>query len=311
VRIWHSSKRRHRASMLAVTQPLVLLAGAFFAPAVLGATPSPHFFAPTSTNCLTYGDGTRTCTYHNDTGSVYADLPGQGVWWTWKWPSTSTTFYSGLFKFDSSFPSAWRTAARAAVTQWNNQPYYSPLMSETTGSTYDIIFKYSSTSACSGVVWYACATVATGSTASKSQAEAQQFWTITFNTAYSFGVGTTGSFDVQSILTNELGHAWYLNHNPSWTSGVVQLQSCKWGTTTCRDSVGGTVTCTNCGNRHTVLSGDQMTLDHIYGHLPTVSCPRCLAGTQGPPKQAGTPNTPSTPNDERPIAASFAIADGP
>lgn len=309
-------RRRLRGFVLLLC--LQLVGGLFLLAslALASSTPSPHFFGPTNTNCLQYGDGHTTCSYHNDTSSTYKDLAGEPAWYTWKWPSTSSTYYNGLFKFDSSFPTSWRDAARAAITTWNRQSYYSPVMTETTGSIYDIKFVYSSSSTCSSAsVWYACAGVNTGSTSSKANAEAQQWWTLTLNPAWPWGIGTSGRFDVQSMLTNELGHAWYLNHNPSWSSGVVQLNSCYWGTTTCRDSFGRSVSCANCGNRRSVLPGDQLTLGHIYGALsPTpTKTPLPLITqdtTQTSEKPAGPPDTFAVPNDSRPVAASYWIAEG-
>jgi hypothetical protein len=275
------------------------------------AVPSPHFFGPTSTLCLTYGDGTRTCQYHNDTTSPYKDLPGPGAFWAWKWPSGSNWYYNGLFKFDASVPNttAWRNPIRNAVTTWNNRPYWSPIMAETAGATYDIIFKYGRSSVCdpngdNSPVWYACAQVQTSSTANKSQAELQQWWTITFNSFYAYGNAVSGRFDIQSITTNELGHAWYLNHNPSWTDGEVQAVSCTWGSTTCRDSLNRTVSCANCGNRRTVLVGDNSTLDHIYGAQGGGTAPVAQ-------KTAGPANTSPVPNDQRAVAATAWVALGP
>jgi hypothetical protein len=296
-----------RARRLSIGLALVIVASASASP-VVAATASPHMFGPDDNRCLKYGDGHKTCSYHNDSGTVYKDIPSQSATWTWKWPSTSTTFYNGLFKFDSSFPDGWKDAVRRAVGEWNTQSYLSPWMSETTGSTFDILIKYSTSSACSGLVWYACANIRHDSTASKAQAEAHQWWIITLNPDYSFGVGATGKFDVQSILTNELGHAWYINHNNSWTSGVVQLQSCKWGSTSCKDSAGRTVTCDNCGNRRSALSGDQMTLGHIYGAMPASGS---LLGGRAKAQPARSPDTSATPNDMRVTVSSIAIPEAP
>lgn len=264
-------------------------------------TISPHMFGSTTTNYVTYGDGTRSSAYHNDTSSPYND-PGTGAFYTWKWPSGTNWYYSGLYKFGSTFPttSSWRNAVSAGITTWNNQPYWSPIMSLTTGSTYDIIFEYKATSECAGAGthWKACAWLRTGSTASKTAAEYAQWWVITLNTAWSWGVGQSGRLDIQSVITNELGHAWYLNHNASWTEGVVQAEACVWGSSTCVDSAGRTVSCSNCGSRRTVLIGDKSTLDHIYGAQGGGAAPTAESG-----KQAGEPDTWQVPNDRRPVAA--------
>jgi len=175
-------------------------------------------------------------------------------------------------------------------------------MSETTGSTYDIIFEFKSASECAGagMHWKACAALATGSTANKDAAEAQQWWVITLNSAWLWGASSPGRLDIQSVVTNELGHAWYLNHNASWNEGVVQAESCVWGSTTCVDSAGRTVNCANCGSRRTILVGDQSTLDHIYGLQGGGG-----AAPQGQPsaKVAHAPDTWAVPNRDRPVAA--------
>jgi hypothetical protein len=299
-----------RSPIRAVIISLCFLASSVLNPMSAAAvTPSPHFFGPTSNSCLKYGNGTFTCSFHNDDISPYKDIAGAGAWWTWKWPSTTSSYYSGLFKFDASVPNttSWRDSIRRAVTTWNNRPYWSPVMTETTGSTYDIMFKYGLSSSCDPngdniPVWYACATVNTSSTASKSQAELNQWWIITYNSRYNWGNAVTGRFDIQSITTNELGHAWYLNHNPSWSEGVVQATSCAWGSTTCRDSLGRSVSCSNCGNRRSVLVGDNSTLDHIYG----------VQGGGGlAPAQAQAPMTSPTPNDQRVIVDSAWTVLGP
>ena len=272
-------------------------------PATAAVTVSPHFFGPTPTKSLTYGDGHTTVSYHNDYGSIYNDADNPYAFYTWKWPSTSTTWYSGLYKFDASFPAAWQSAVSAAMSSWNSQPYYSPYMSLTTGSTYDILFKYGNSSVCSGGVWYACAQLNTSSTATKAAAEADQSWIITLNSAWPYGVAQTGKFDVQSLALNELGHAEYLNHNHSWLDGTVQADSCYWGSTTCYDSIGRRVSCTNCGDRRVVLAGDQSTLNHNYGALPGHCPPVCT-----PAKAAGPPDTTATPNDQRTVAATIWVA---
>lgn len=287
-----------------------LVAISLLLPSVVRAsvTVDPHFGASTSTCYYTYSNGTKTINYHNDTGTAYIDTnPGDCGWPTWEWshPVSPPSYYSGLYKYDSSFPSGWDTAALTAVNTWDLQPYYSPVMSPTTGSTYDILFRYSSSSRCSGV-WYACAEVHWGSVSSVDSAEKYQYWKVTLNPAYSFGVRTAGKFDVQSILTNELGHVWYLDHNPIWASGVVQLQSCVFGQTYCHDTSGHYVTCTNapgyCGDRTQVLAGDQSTLGHIYGALGS---PIPYAPAE---KIAGPVDTPAVPNDQRPDVLVIAIA---
>jgi hypothetical protein len=170
------------------------------------------------------------------------------------------------------------------------------------GPTYDIIFEFGPTSACggAGTFWKACAALATGSTANKTAAEYQQWWVITLNSAWLWGASSPGRLDIQSVVTNELGHAWYLNHNASWAEGVVQAESCAWGSTTCVDSAGRTVNCANCGSRRTILIGDQSTLDHIYGRQGGGGF-----AVQGQPsaKVAHAPDTWAVPNRDRPIAA--------
>ncbi len=287
-----------------------LLAATFLLPGSVGAsvTVDPHFGASTSTCYYTYSNGTKSTSYHNDTGSVYVDTnSGDCGWPSWEWshPVSPPSWYTGLYKFDSSFPSGWQSAASAAVNTWDVQQYYSPVMNLTTGSTYDILFRYSSSSACSGVVWYACAEVHWGSVSSVDNAEKYQYWHVTLNTAYSWGVRTAGKFDVQSLLTNELGHVWYLDHNPNWASGVVQLQACVFGQTWCYDTSGHYVTCTNapgyCGDRTQVLAGDQSTLGHIYG---AIGSPIPYAPVQ---KAGGSVDTPPVPNAQRQDVLVIAI----
>lgn len=296
----HSTSTRLRLSVVGALSLLVFQQSML---PVAAVSIDPHMFGSTTTNYETYGDTTRTSDYHNDTSSPYNDT-GTSAFFTWKWPSGSNWYYSGLYKFGNfpTSPSSWRTAVNRAVSAWNIQPYWSPVMTLTTGPTYDIIFEFAATSACAGAGthWKACAALATGSTASKTAAEYQQWWVITLNSAWLWGASSPGRLDIQSVATNELGHALYLNHNASWNEGVVQAESCAWGSTTCVDSAGRSVSCANCGNRRTILVGDKSTLDHIYG----------LQGgggfaAQGQPsaKVAHAPDTWAVPNRDRPIAA--------
>lgn len=80
---------------------------------VAAVTVDPHMFASTTTNFVTYGDGTRSSNYHSDTSSPYNDT-GTGAFYTWKWPSGSNWYYSGLYKFGNfpTSPTSWRTAVR-------------------------------------------------------------------------------------------------------------------------------------------------------------------------------------------------------
>ena len=274
--------------------------------------PSPHFYGPTNSNCLMYGDQSWTCWYHNDQNSPYRDLPGEDAFFSWKWPSGPNWYYTGQFKFDPSVPNTdtWRGSIRRAVTTWNNRPYWSPIMVETTGNTWDIMFRVGLSSFCDQdgdnvPVWYACVELNTGSWANKTQAEYQQWWVVSFNSRYSWANGVNGYFDIQSITTNELGHVWYLNHNSSWTDGTVQATSCAWGEPLCWDSLGRTVACSNCGNRRVVLAGDNSTLDHIYGAQGGGGAAPAMAKTPGPAM------TSQIPNDKRVPVASTGHALGP
>ncbi len=100
---------------------------------------------------------------------------------------------------------------------------------------------------------------------------------IRFNEGLSFRNQTSGYYDVRTIATVEAAHVMFLGHNPNWSDGISQANSCKWGSTACRvyndqNVPEYTASCTNCGQRWSRLSGDNAVLSHIYGRTAPGTC---------------------------------------
>lgn len=230
---------------------------------------------------------------------AHGDAVG-GVYWSTVFPDMSPNRWGGChatyrYYIDPSVTArgaAWVTAVTNAFEHWDLGAYCGPHWVRTTSTTDDaVLVRYAANSACSGVVWYACA--ARDAAASSTS----QHWSITLNSAYGWGVGVAGSFDVESTITNELGHVMYGGHNPHWNDSVIQLNTCAWGASSCRVSSSEVpgfdlytvcardVTCMyplcerrasgGCGNRRRLLPGDEALVAHIYG----VNAAGCTDGT--------------------------------
>lgn len=199
----------------------------------------------------------------NDQGTIYWDAKtGQSLWVVYTWGSCRRVVY---YKIDPAVPAGWGTAIRNGIATWNDPYQCSPNWIEATGSeTVRLTIKTGT---------YACGTSFSVAMACRNLANSyiDQAWTIMLNPNV-HAVGVAGKFDVQSIVANEMGHVSYAAHNPNWDDGVVQLNSCTWGTTSCtvtNDTVSGftqyTVSCGNCGSRRVKLVGDSDLLTHVYG----------------------------------------------
>lgn len=249
--------RRNRMTRGGVTAPLIaivlLVAVAGSAVAALG-THRPHMGATA-----------------NDVGTVWWDpiRNYQNGWSVFRWGGCRTVV---RWYIETNVPAGWHTAISNGVQKWDNSAYCGPDFVKTTSAgAARLKFRVEDDKYCGydGVkVWYAiaCRNYAASST--------DQVWTIAFNdTDANFAVGSSGTFDVESIVVNEMGHVLYVDHNTGWTDGTVQANSCTWGATSCRvtsdmgfsDFAEYWVNCNNCGSRRSVLTGDWATVQHIYG----------------------------------------------
>lgn len=120
----------------------------------------------------------------------------------------------------------WRSppcsAMVTATSRMARSTYCGVDLAQTTSSTSARVRFTSASSLCgsSGANWIAFACRTSGSSHSS------QGWTVAFSSYKSFGVGSSARFDVQTIATNEMGHVMYVDHNPSWTNGITQGNSC-------------------------------------------------------------------------------------
>lgn len=246
---------------------LVTLAGVVSA----AATHRPHMGARSSAQGTVYWNPHRN----------YTDP----FWNVYRWGGCRTRVY---WSIESSVSTSYHSTIAAAVAKWDNSSYCGPDFWQTTDQSLSRLkFRMEADGKYCGAdhsieAWFA---VACRNSASSSTV---QHWTIAFNGLVSWGVGASGKFDVQSIAVNELGHVLYLDHNTQWSDGTVQANSCKWGTTSClvtndllfSDFTQHNVSCSNCGNRRTVLTGDWATVRYIYGLAPCTSCPELAGGSQ-------------------------------
>lgn len=209
----------------------------------------------------------------HDAGTLYWDDIRNG-WSVYKWPSCR---YVVNYFVDGTIPSDWLTPIVSAVGRWDRPTYCGPDWVRTTSSSSAKLRFTSASTLCgsSGTKWiaFACRTYASS--------PSNQAWTIAFSSYKRFGTGLSGTFDVESIAANEMGHVMYVDHNPEWSNGITQGNSCTWGSTSClvtADTVAGfvpyTVTCANCGSRRALLAGDLNTVSHIYG-LSGCTTPPC------------------------------------
>lgn len=247
-----SKRQRDRSSPVGVGRVAVLTA---FAAVVLSSTAvlalaihRPHMGAPSS-----------------DQGTSYWDPLNNG-WAVSKWAGCRTQV---LYYIDATIPSTWKPSVRNAISHWDNPSYCGPDWAETTNSgSARLKIRMQAPPYCgnsSNFYAIACRNYANSSS--------DQVWTVGLNPNYPYGIATSGKFDVESLLTNELGHVMYLDHNTGWSDGTVQLNSCKWATTSCTvtndmgfsDFAPYAVSCSNCGSRRIPLSGDWSAISHVYG----------------------------------------------
>ena len=241
-------------------------------------------------------------------GSIYWNpLPDRHGWAVAKWGGCRTTL---RWYFESSIPAGWKTPIRNAVNTWDNPAYCGPNFVETTtASSARLKFRVEDDVFCGmdGVkVWYAIACRA------YAASTIDQVWTVAFNDKDAdFAVGAGGKFDIQSIALNEMGHVLYLDHNSNWSDGVVLANSCTWGTTSCTvvDDLGFpdwnsyVVTCSNCGSRRSVGTGDLNFINYLYGKVPCTSiCPNSGAAGEGS-------STSTRPLDPGPLSAAARAAE--
>jgi hypothetical protein len=212
-------------------------------------------------------------------GSIYWNPnPDRHGWTVAKWGGCQTTV---RYYFEASIPASWKAPIRNAVNTWDNPTYCSPRFIETTtAGSARLKFRVEDDVYCGmdgSAAWYAIAC------RNYAASTVDQVWTVAFNTEdAAFGVASSGRFDIESITLNEMGHVLYLDHNSNWLDGVVQANSCKWGTASCTvvDDLGFPdwssygVSCTNCGSRRTVRTGDLLFINYLYGKPPcTGVCP--------------------------------------
>ena len=210
----------------------------------------------------------------SDNGTLYQDQAvGRSGWSVSRWGGCRTVVY---YYLDGTIPTSWVTPIINGVNAWDSGTYCGADWVRTTNATSARLKFTRAGSLCgsSGTGWIAFAC------RSYANTTYDQMWWVAFSTYKSFGVGSSGTYDVQSITTNEMGHVMYADHNPSWTDGVTQGNSCTWGATTCRvtnDTVTGFISypqwCGNCGSRRSVLAGDWDTVKHVYGRPCTTVCP--------------------------------------
>lgn len=183
---------------------------------------------------------------------------------------------------------SWEAAISAGVSHWDRSTYCGPDFVKTTNASLARVTFAAGGAMCGDKTNY-IAVVCRNLTNDPNN----QVRTVGFHTSTrSFGVGVAGRFDVESITTNEMGHVMYLDHNTGWSDGTVQANSCVWGSTQCTvknnlhfsDFSEYGVTCSNCGNRRVVLTGDLAVVKHIYGLHPC-PCPEA-ASTVLPPLSA-------------------------
>lgn len=255
--------RRHRATRSGAAAPIIALALMFTfvvgGVAALG-THRPHMGAPAA-----------------DNGTIYWN-PIRNGWTVNEWGGCRTLV---RWYIEPNVPAGWASAISAGISKWDSSSYCGPdFIKTTTASAARLKFRVEDDVYCgmNGVaVWFAIAC------RHYANSPTDQAWTIAFNdTDANFGVGSSGKFDVESIVVNEMGHVLYLDHNTGWADGVVQTNSCTWGTTSCtvKNEMGFSdfspyvVSCSNCGSRRSVLSGDWNVVKHIYGLNPCQTiCP--------------------------------------
>ena len=252
-------RRRQRADLRAGLVPLValvammvLLVGTVSTVLALGIH-RPHMGAPSS-----------------DQGTVYWN-PLRHNWGVYRWTGCRTIV---RWYIEPNVPSGWHAAITSGVSSVGQpQLLRSGLHQDDRPErgAFEVPSRGRRVLRHEWKAWCGTQSRVGRSAASSSN----QAWTVAFNDKdANFAVGTTGRFDIESIVVNEMGHVLYLDHNTGWFDGTVQANSCAWGTTTCRvtnelsgfsDFSAYTASCSNCGSRRSVLTGDWLAVTHIYG----------------------------------------------
>lgn len=231
--------------------------------------------------------------------AAHGDHPGSTYYTdqfrTWtinRWGGCHATYAYFVDPSVGAQGAAWVTATVNAFAHWDVGAYCTPhWVRAASASRASVVVRRASTSVCGGGVWFACAGI------DSRESPTSQHWTVTLNSAVAWGVGVTGRLDVESVLTNEIGHVLYGGHSPHFADSVLMANSCPWGATLCTvscDYVAGFAayrvcpsdgTCPavyrlceptrsgGCGNRRAILPGDRALLEHIYGRNPTPAHP--------------------------------------
>lgn len=192
-------------------------------------------------------------------------------WTVFRWAGCHETVY---YQIEDSVPPDWHGAIDAAFAAWDLpalcSPHWVNIERGPAGSDAKVHVERDGNHCGGGGVWFACVL------RDRAASERDQHWWMNINDAeHPFGLGVTGAFDVQSLVSVELAHIHYLAHMPGFDDSVSQLNNCVWGRTECTvtaaDSCGWSSTsdyiaqCDNCGERRELLPGDLATLHHLYG----------------------------------------------
>lgn len=208
---------------------------------------------------------------------------GMSNWSVNRWEVCRRTY---SFYISTTIPTAERAAIRAAILAWDQPATCGPDWVESSSDpAIGLRFDTGNSMQCganliTNFIGYACRVSAVSAS--------NQKWVVRLHSSLGFGIGVSGKYDWQSLALNEMGHVMYADHNPNWTDGTVQSNSCKWGSTTCyaynnQGFPPYTVTCANCGNRRARLAGDSALTVWIYGlnHLgPSFVMPTSLQGSR-------------------------------
>lgn len=226
----------------------------------------------------------------SEVGTIYwNDKASQQGWSVYRWGSCG---YQVGFFIDPSVATEFQSAAAVGVRSWNNGTYCGPRFVQVwTIAQAKVVVKMVLGAFCGGNTsdgWIALACRTRGAS------ETDQTWTIGLSTGWAYGIGVANKVDVQSLLAVETGHVIYGGHNPNWDDSIQQNSFCTWAKTTCLVTNNGTMsnfanytaTCSNCGNRRTLLVGDWDFVRHLYGPALLVAL-NADPTPPDPPSEAG------------------------
>lgn len=218
----------------------------------------------------------------SDVGTIYwNDLASQQYWKVYRWAQASGSSCNLVVNFyiSSSVSSGLQSAAANGVRAWNNSNFCGPRFVQVSIQSQALLIVTVVSTLCgdstsNGWIALTCRTSASS--------ETNQTWTIGLSNLKTFGVGVNGTFDVQSVTSIETGHVIYGGHNPNWDDSIQQNNTCTWGRTSCTVTNNGTyagftnytATCSNCGDRRYLLTGDWDFVRNLYGTalLAPTSC---------------------------------------